>query len=169
MVDALKTHFQDTLTLRCDKPVEGGCTRYRPDILIDFGSHIVIVEIDEFRHTNYVCEQKRMVDLYEDMGYRNTVFVRFNPDGYHLNSVHHPTPFPVLENGEMMIDEEEMSDRMYELIQTILFYKDCAPEEPITYAYLFYGDQPLEGDSESDDESQPADEDPADKDATTRI
>ena len=157
MVDALKTHFQDTLALRCDKPVEGGCTRYRPDILIDFGSHIVIIEIDEFRHTNYVCEQKRMVDLYEDMGYRNTVFVRFNPDGYQLNEVRYPTPFPIMENGEMTVDEAEISDRMYELIQTILFYKDCTPEEPITYNYLFYGDQPLDGDSDEDSDLDPED------------
>jgi hypothetical protein len=130
--------------MRCDKPVDGGCTRYRPDILIDFGSHIVIIEVDEFRHTNYVCEQKRMVDLYEDMGYRNTVFIRFNPDGYQEGGVRHPTPFPLLENGEMAVNEDEMGDRMYELIQTTLFYKENAPDEPIAYCYLFYGDQPLE-------------------------
>ena len=152
VVDALRAHFQDTVTMRCDKSVDGGCTRYRPDILIDFGSHIVIVEIDEFRHTNYVCEQKRMVDLYEDMGYRNTIFIRFNPDGYNLEGIRYPTPFPVLDNGDMSVNEEEMADRMYELIQTILFYKDNAPDEPITYNYLFYGDQPLEGDDEEVEE-----------------
>lgn len=164
--------------MRCDKAVDGGCTRYRPDILIDFGSHIVIIEIDEFRHTNYVCEQKRMVDLYEDMGYRNTVFIRFNPDGYQEDGVRHPTPFPLLvcpsgkssealkrfplENGEMAVDEEEMTDRMDELIQTILFYKDHVPDDPITYSYLFYGDQPLE------DEDNAEEEEP-EEDATTGI
>ena len=151
MVDALKAHFQDTLTFRCDKPIEDGCTRYRPDILIDFGSHVLIVEIDEFRHTHYVCEQKRMVDLYADLGARTTVFLRFNPDGYELNGVRHPTPFPVHDTGEMTVDEEEMEERMYELIQTILFYKDNVPDESITYTYLFYGDQPLEGDSEEEE------------------
>ena len=152
-MDALRAHFQDTITMRFDKLVDGGCTRYRPDILIDFGSHIVIIEIDEFRHTNYVCEQKRMIDLYEDMGYRNTIFIRFNPDGYTLEGARYPTPFPLLENGDMSVNKEEMADRIYELIQTILFYKDNAPDEPIAYNYLFYGDQPLDGDSEEADEA----------------
>lgn len=151
-MDALKAHFQDTLTFRCDKAVEGGCTRYRPDILIDFGSHVLIVEIDEFRHTHYVCEQKRMVDLYADLGARTTIFLRFNPDGYELDGVRYPTPFPVQDSGEMTVDAEEMEERMYELIQTILFYKDHVPDESITYTYLFYGDQPLEGDSEEDED-----------------
>jgi hypothetical protein len=142
--------------MRCDKPVDGGCTRYRPDILIDFGSHIVIVEIDEFRHTNYVCEQKRMIDLYEDMGYRNTIFIRFNPDGYKQGGVRYPTPFPLLDNGNMTVNEDEMGNRMYELIQTILFYQDHVPNEPITYNYLFYGDQPLENKDEDEDEEKEA-------------
>ena len=97
-----------------------------------------------------------MVDLYEDMGYRNTVFIRFNPDGYQEDGVRHPTPFPLLENGEMEVNEEEMSDRMYELIQTILFYKDNAPDDPITYSYLFYGDTPA---TESLEEKEAEDED----------
>lgn len=103
---------------------------------------------------NYVCEQKRMVDLYEDMGYRNTVFLRFNPDGYHQDGVRYPTPFPIQNNGDMTVDADEMGDRMYELIQTILFYKDHAPEEPLLTLYLFYGDQPLEGDSEEEEEEE---------------
>ena len=43
-----------------------------------------------------------------------------------------------------------MDNRMYDLIQTILFYKDNAPDEPITYHYLFYGDQSIDGDSGSE-------------------
>lgn len=153
VVDALKSHFQDTITLQCDKRIDGGCTHYRPDILIDYGSHCIIIEIDEFRHTNYTCEKKRMVDIYADLGARNTVFLRFNPDGYKLNGIHHPTPFPILENGEMGILEDEMANRIHELIQTIQFYREYPPEEPIIYTYLFYGDQPMEEDSDKDSDN----------------
>jgi hypothetical protein len=93
-----------------------------------------------------------MVDLYADLGARTTIFLRFNPDGYELDGVRYPTPFPVQDSGEMTVDAEEMEERMYELIQTILFYKDHVPDEPILYHYLFYGDQPLEGDSEEDED-----------------
>lgn len=152
VVDAIKAHFGDTLTLRCDKRIEDGCTKYRPDILIDYGAYCVIIEIDEFRHTNYTCEQKRMVDLYADLGARNTVFLRFNPDGYTLDGVAHPSPFPII-NGEMEVDQEEMEDRLHELIQVIQYYQDVPPEEPITYTYLFYGDQEAE-DADADEANE---------------
>lgn len=155
VVDALKAHFGDTLTLRCDKRIEDGCTKYRPDILIDYGAYCVIIEIDEFRHTNYTCEMKRMVDLYADLGARNTVFLRFNPDGYTLDGVKHPTPFPIVD-GEMEVDQEEMEERLHELIQVIQYYQDVPPEEPLTYTYLFYGDQ--EEDEADEDEADEAKE-----------
>jgi len=48
------------------------------------GSHIIIVEIDENKHTGYdsTCEQQRLNDISIDVGYRSIVFIRFNPDSY---------------------------------------------------------------------------------------
>jgi hypothetical protein len=70
-----------------DKKVYDGCSRRRPDIMCDFGTHVVIVEVDENQHTNYetTCENKRTMELSKDCGHRPLVFVRFNPDGYTKN------------------------------------------------------------------------------------
>jgi hypothetical protein len=67
-----------------NKQINGGCSKRRPDIVFDFGSHVVIIEIDEHRHRHkrYSCETKRMFQIMQDTGCRPIIFVRFNPDGY---------------------------------------------------------------------------------------
>lgn len=59
------------------------CGLERPDFLIDCGSHLVIVEVDENQHDTYACscEITRMINLAQIGGMPMT-FVRFNPDVY---------------------------------------------------------------------------------------
>ena len=65
-----------------DKRVEGGCSKRRPDLLLDLGSHIIIVEIDKNKHNDYdcMCEHKRLMEISMDLSHRPIVFIRFNPD-----------------------------------------------------------------------------------------
>ncbi len=77
-----------------NKMAEGGCSKRRPDLL-DMGSHIVIVEVNENSHDVYdpTCEEKRMGEIWNDVGHAPLVFFRFNPDKYkdeHGNNV--PSP-----------------------------------------------------------------------------
>ena len=67
-----------------DKKVNGGCSRRRPDLLLDLGYQVIIIEIDENQHTIYnsTCENKRTMELSQDVGHRPIVFIRFNPDDY---------------------------------------------------------------------------------------
>lgn len=67
-----------------DKTVEYGCSKRRPDLLLDLGYQIVIVEIDENQHKKYdcICDNKRLMTLSQDLGHRPIVFIRFNPDDY---------------------------------------------------------------------------------------
>ena len=67
-----------------DKIPEESCHRYRPDFLFDWGTHIVILEVDEDQHRGYACEceQARMINLFQDQGGMKTLFIRFNPDNY---------------------------------------------------------------------------------------
>ena len=67
-----------------DKRIQGGCSNRRPDLLADFGSHIIIIEIDENKHTDYdsTCEVTRLNQLSIDLHYRPIVLIRFNPDAY---------------------------------------------------------------------------------------
>jgi hypothetical protein len=48
------------------------------------GSYIIIIEIDENKHTDYdcACEHKRLMELSQDLQHRPIVFIRFNPDDY---------------------------------------------------------------------------------------
>ena len=53
-------------------------------MFLDFGSHIIIIEIDENQHTSYeeICENKRTMEISQDFGFRPIIFIRFNPDSY---------------------------------------------------------------------------------------
>ena len=44
----------------------------------------MIVEIDENAHTDYdcSCENKRLMEISEDLSHRPIVFIRINPDDY---------------------------------------------------------------------------------------
>ena len=67
-----------------DRRIEGGCSRRRPDMFVDLGTHVLIVEVDERQHADYdtSCERRRMMELFEDAGSRPAVFLRFNPHQY---------------------------------------------------------------------------------------
>ncbi len=67
-----------------DKKIEGGCSKRRPDLLLDLGYQIIVIEIDENQHIDYdcSCENKRIMELSLDVGHRPIVFIRFNPDDY---------------------------------------------------------------------------------------
>jgi hypothetical protein len=70
-----------------DKRVQDGCSKRRPDLLVDLGSHILIIEIDEQAHSDYncSCENIRLAEISKDVGYRPIIIIRFNPDSY-INS-----------------------------------------------------------------------------------
>jgi hypothetical protein len=79
--------FKDNLSdykLVHGKRVTGGCSTRKPDWYIDCLTHVVIMECDEDAHerSHYSCEEKRMMEIFQDFGNRPTVFVRFNPDYY---------------------------------------------------------------------------------------
>ena len=90
VVDALlaaELSLPDGCNLVLDRIVRGhsACVSgRRPDVLIDLGTHVVIVEVDENQHGGYdnTCENKRLMQLFGDVGERPIVVVRFNPDGY---------------------------------------------------------------------------------------
>ena len=67
-----------------DKQIKDGCSSKRPDLLLDLGYQIIIVEIDENQHNKYdcSCENKRLMEISQDLGHRPIIFIRFNPDDY---------------------------------------------------------------------------------------
>jgi hypothetical protein len=86
VVEYVKTVFP-SLPWIADKIIQGGCSKRRPDLLLDLLYQVVIIEVDENQHTHYdcSCENKRIMELSQDLGHRPIVFIRFNPDDYDKN------------------------------------------------------------------------------------
>jgi hypothetical protein len=83
VVEFIKTKFP-TLNWIADKIISGGCSKRRPDLLLDILYQIIIIEVDENQHTDYdcSCQNKRIMELSQDLGHRPIIFIRFNPDDY---------------------------------------------------------------------------------------
>lgn len=83
VVDTVCEKYTD-FTWISDKRVSDGCSLRRPDLLLDLGDQVVIIEVDENQHYDYdcSCENKRLMELSRDIGHRPLVFIRFNPDSY---------------------------------------------------------------------------------------
>ncbi len=80
----VKMFKQDYKDLNCsfDKQIScNSCTKSRPDIYIDLFHYTLHIEIDENQHQTYSCENKRMMELFQALGNRPIIFIRFNPDG----------------------------------------------------------------------------------------
>ena len=87
VVEFIKSEFPN-IDIVSDKKILNGCSKRRPDIFIDLGYQIVIIEIDENQHIDYdcSCENKRLMELSKDVGHCPIVFIRFNPDDYFKNN-----------------------------------------------------------------------------------
>jgi hypothetical protein len=143
VVDRITQTFTD-FTWVADKRVQDGCSRRRPDLLLDMGSHIIIVEIDENKHTNYdcSCENKRLMELSQDLHHRPIVFVRFNPDHYtNQEGVSIKSCWKLNKLGIMQImktKEKEWEERIDILKQQIQYWIDNPTQKTIEIIELFY-------------------------------
>jgi len=79
----IKETFPDQ-TWVLDKRITDGCSSKRPDMFCDLGDQVILIEIDEDQHAAYdcSCENKRLMELSQDVGHRPMVMIRFNPDAY---------------------------------------------------------------------------------------
>ena len=142
MDDIIQT-FSD-FTWVADKKVQDGCSRRRPDLLVDLGSHIVIVEVDENKHTDYdcSCEHKRLMELSQDLHHRPIVFIRFNPDDYvNHEGVFVKSCWKLNKLGVMQISkkkQEEWNHRIHCLKQQIHYWMNHPSEKTIEIVELFY-------------------------------
>lgn len=100
------------------------CGSYKPDIKIDAGTHLVIVEVDEDQHKQYdsSCETIRMFNIYQAEGLK-CVFIRFNPDKYKSY------------NEVMWIS---LGERLKLLKQHIKKHMKKTPKDEVTVYRMFY-------------------------------
>ena len=110
-----------------DKIINGGCSKKRPDLLLDLGYQILIIEIDENQHINYdcSCENKRIMELSQDMGHRPIVFIRFNPDSYIKDGKKISSCWGNNQKGICVIKKnktKEWKDRLNSLEELIIYW-----------------------------------------------
>lgn len=93
----------ETYSWIVDRKISDGCSKKRPDLLLDLGYQVIIVEVDEeqHKHTSYdaSCENKRLMLLSQDVDHRPIVFIRFNPDNYTTNGKSITSCWKINRNG----------------------------------------------------------------------
>jgi hypothetical protein len=143
VTDKIKESFPD-FDWVLDKKVEGGCSKRRPDLLLDLGERIIIVEVDENKHTNYdcSCENKRLMELSRDLGHRPIVFIRFNPDGY-VDSAGKKISSCWRLNGHgvmtiMKTRQKEWDTRISTLKDQVQYWVENSTEKTVEIIELFY-------------------------------
>lgn len=119
-----------------DKQVDSGCSKRRPDVRIERFTHTIIIECDELQHKSTSCEEKRMMEIFQDLGSRPVVFLRFNPDKYISKGVKTSGCFD--ENGK--VSEPEWRRRINSLKKRLETYFKVVPEKELTVEHLFYDD-----------------------------
>jgi len=134
VVDYITEKFPN-FTWTNDKKIQDGCSRKRPDLLLDLGYQVIIVEIDENMHNVYdcSCENKRLMELSQDVNHRPIVMIRFNSDGYtNSNGKKLNSPWAPLKTGILTVKknrQEEWEERLETLKDQIKYWSD--PENKI--------------------------------------
>jgi hypothetical protein len=128
-----------------DKRIEDGCSLRRPDLFLDYGTHVIMIEIDEHKHESYDCScvNRRTMELSLDINHRPCVIIRFNPDGYidqHNNKVKSPwkihKKLGVL--SIMKTHQEEWNNRLKNLLDCIDYWTQNPTDKIIEMIELFY-------------------------------
>ena len=132
------------ITIITDKTISDGCSNRRPDILIDLGYQIIIVEIDENQHKQYdcTCENKRLMELSQDVSHRNIVFIRFNPDDYVDKTGNKiKSSWKIDGKGLCVLNKDKIKEWEYRLLQlknNIQYWLDNKTDKMIEIIQLYY-------------------------------
>lgn len=126
-----------------DKQIQDGCSRKRPDLLLDLGYQVIIVEVDENQHQDYdcSCENKRLMLLSQDIGHRPMIFIRFNPDKYNTKDEKITSCWLLNGKGICTIKktkQKEWNERLEALKSQIGYWIDNKTEKTIEIVQLFY-------------------------------
>jgi len=126
-----------------DKKVNDGCSMRRPDILLDLGYQVLIIEIDENAHQDYdcSCENKRIMEISQDVGHRPIIFIRFNPDSYRKGTIKIPSCWKQNMNGICVVKyKEDWEYRLHTLEAQIKYWTSInnSTNKIIETIQLFY-------------------------------
>jgi hypothetical protein len=144
VVDFVLSKFEN-ISWIADKRVQDGCSRRRPDLFLDLGSHVLVIEIDENQHTDYdcSCENKRLMEISRDIGHRPLIFIRFNPDEYiDNNNLKIKSCWkPNKQSGVLYIPTIKMNEwnnRLLLLQNQVQYWIENKPDKMVEIVQLFY-------------------------------
>jgi len=166
VVEFMKNRFPN-FTWNIDKPIVDGCSKRRPDLMCDLGYQVIIVEVDENMHKNYdcSCENKRIMQLSHDVGYRPIIFIRFNPDSYinsdNVNVLSCWTTTPKTGIAKIKANKiNEWEQRLNKLAEQIHYWTDPnnQTDKTIEIIELFYDQNNPKDNKEEDTEETETEE-----------
>jgi len=144
VVEFIKNKFENYSWI-ADKIVSDGCSKKRPDLLLDLGYQVIIIEIDENQHIDYECscENKRIMELSQDVGHRPIIFIRFNPDDYNTKEKKITSCWGLNEKGICIVKKSkkcEWEQRLHTLEQQINYWinPENKTDKTIEIIQLFY-------------------------------
>jgi hypothetical protein len=123
--------------------ITGGCSRRRPDLLLDLIDQVIIVEIDENQHIEYdcSCENKRIMELSQDLAHRPIIFIRFNPDEYEKDGIKITSCWGTDQKGICVVKKSkktEWDQRLHALGETIEYWIAHRTDKTVEIIQLFY-------------------------------
>jgi hypothetical protein len=142
VVDYIKTILPSVSVIE-DKLITDGCSKRRPDIYIDFGYQVIIIEIDENQHDMYdsICENKRLMEISKDIGHRPLICIRFNPDKYKTNSKIYSSCWTTNKFGVCCIKKDkkvEWEERLNKLKERLDYFINNPINKTLETIHLFY-------------------------------
>jgi hypothetical protein len=146
ITEYIKELFKD-FTWITDKKIKDGCSNRRPDLLLDLGIKVLIIEIDENQHNGYenICENKRLMEISKDLDHRPIIFIRFNPDEYiNDNNKKVSSCWSIDKKGLSIIKKDkknEWTQRLLKLSEEIQYFienEQEGTEKSVTIKYLFF-------------------------------
>jgi hypothetical protein len=143
VVDAIREFMSDrSENVTYDKSV--GSSGRRPDILLKCNGYNIIVECDEYGHSSEkycACEDRRVCEIFQDLGKKNLAVVRFNVDSYiKRDGTNVRSPFSIHKSlGMTMVrDKPELEHRLNCLLDWVKYYLEHPPQKELSVEYLFY-------------------------------
>lgn len=139
----INSEFPD-LNIICDRVIQFGVSRRRPDMRIHKDTYNIIIEVDENQHNDYeeICENKRLMEIFSDLKNKNLVVIRFNPDDYiDVNYEKVMSCWTYNRQGVVVIKQnkkDEWKQRLNKLKETLDYYLHNAPTKELEIVYLYY-------------------------------
>ena len=100
--------------------------------------HSIIIELDEDQHRYNSCDEKRMMELFQDLGLRNLIVIRINPDKYKINGQKINGCFKFDKKNNIICNEDEFAIRFDKLVNIIKFHKQNKNDKELIIEKLFF-------------------------------